>query len=74
MNFRTIVQLIMGFTGFGIWTFAAYYDPAMRGDYMHFVTGVVVGMAALALRDMPAPAAKIDVPKEITVKQSEDQQ
>lgn len=73
MQFMTIVKLAMGFLGFGIWTFAAWYDPAMRGDYMHFVTGIVVGMAALALRDMPAPVTKIDVPKEVEVKQEAQQ-
>ena len=58
MQLMTAVKLIMGFLGFGIWTFAAYYDESLRGDYMHFVTGIVVGMAALALRDMPSPAPK----------------
>lgn len=64
MALRTAIQLVMGFLGFGIWTFAAYYDETLRSDYMHFVTGVVIGMAALALRDMPPPAQKeVEAPK-----------
>jgi hypothetical protein len=52
MNFKTAVQVGMGVTGFGIWSYMAYMDPALQGDYLQFVKGAVVGIAALALRDM----------------------
>jgi hypothetical protein len=58
MNFKTIALIGMGTTAFLIWSGMAYFDPALRSDYLKFVISVVVGVAGLALRDMPSPPPK----------------
>lgn len=52
MSFKTWVQIVMGVSGFGIWSYASFMEINMPDDYMQFVKGIVVGVAALALRDM----------------------
>ena len=63
MNAKTIIQISMGVVAFCIWSGMAYCDPSLRGDYVKFVVSVVIGISALALRDMPANS---DKPKEPT--------
>jgi hypothetical protein len=58
MQIKTYIQIIMGFSCFGIWSFMAYMNPELQGDYLKFVISVVLGLSALALRDMPPPAKK----------------
>lgn len=72
MSFKTAVQLLIGITGFGIWTFVAFYvKPEMLDSYMNFVVFVVSGVIGHAIRDVLPSGQKIDVPAEITVKQEE---
>lgn len=54
MQFRTAVQISMGAVGFGIWSYTSFMEMNMPDDYMQFIKGIVVGVAALALRDMGA--------------------
>lgn len=63
MQFKTGVQIAMGVTGFAIWTYAAYHDPALQSDYLKFVQGAVIGISALALRDMQ-PSQPKDQPEQ----------
>jgi len=52
MSFKTWVQILMGVTGFLIWSYASYMQLELPDDYLQFVKGIVIGVAALALRDM----------------------
>jgi hypothetical protein len=52
MSFKTWVQIMMGVTGFLIWSYASYMQLELPDDYLQFVKGIVIGVAALALRDM----------------------
>jgi hypothetical protein len=52
MQFKTWVQIIMGLASFGIWSYTSFMGMNMPDDYMQFVKGIAVGVAALALRDM----------------------
>jgi hypothetical protein len=54
MRTRTCLQIGMGFGAFIIWSGMAYFDPSLRADYTKFIISIVVGVGALALRDMPA--------------------
>lgn len=72
MQFMTIVKLFMGVTGFCIWSFMVYMDQSLQSDYLKFVISVVLGLSALALRDMPPPAKK--EPDATEVKPQEPQQ
>lgn len=65
MSFKTIVQLLIGIVGFGIWTFVAFYiKPEMLDSYMNFVVFVVSGVIGHAIRDVLP-----DEPKQEEVKQ-----
>jgi uncharacterized membrane protein len=53
MQFKTIVQLLIGIVGFGIWTFVAFYvKPEMLDAYMNFVVFIVSGVVGHAIRDV----------------------
>ena len=58
MEPRNSLKIFMGFTAFGIWSTMVYFDPALRADYLKFIISIVVGLGALALRDMPSVQAK----------------
>lgn len=66
MNYKLklTVMLVLGIVGFIIWSVMAYFDGAMRADYAKFVISIVVGIVALAMRDMqpPAPPAAVVTP------------
>lgn len=62
MTTRLKIQIAMGVTGFLIWSGMAYFDPANRADYLKFIVSVVIGIAALALRDMPTSETKDNPP------------
>jgi hypothetical protein len=32
-----------------------YFDPSLRSDYVKFIVSLVIGISALALRDMKPP-------------------
>jgi hypothetical protein len=68
MSFKTWVQIIMGVTGFGIWSYTSFMEINLPDDYLQFVKGIVIGVAALALRDMGTakdqPEAKQEEPKQ----------
>lgn len=73
MSFKTWVQIMMGVTGFLIWSYASYMQLELPDDYLQFVKGIVIGVAALALRDMgtekapgarPAEESKKDEPQQ----------
>lgn len=53
MTNRTIILILMGITGFAIWTFMAWQDSSLRADYLKFIIGIVVGVVGLVLRDLP---------------------
>ncbi|HYP30901.1 MAG TPA: hypothetical protein VES00_03480 [Burkholderiaceae bacterium] len=66
---KLIVMTLIGGLGFAIWSGMAYFEPAMRGDYSHFVIVITTGVIGLALREMrsnvpdaPAPAAAVPPP------------
>lgn len=67
MQLKLAIQISMGVTAFCIWSAMAYFDASLRADYVKFVVSVVVGIAALALRDMPtnqpAPPTEKELPK-----------
>lgn len=52
MQFRTMMQLLIGIVGFIIWTFIVFYAPELQNsEYLKFVQGAVVVVVGLALRD-----------------------
>lgn len=52
MQFRTLMQLMIGIVGFVIWTFIVFYAPELQNsEYLKFVQGAVVVVVGLALRD-----------------------
>jgi hypothetical protein len=52
MQFRTMMQLMIGIVGFVIWTFIVFYAPELQNsEYLKFVQGAVVVVVGLALRD-----------------------
>ncbi len=55
LDLKTIVLILMGVTGFCIWSAMAYYDPTLRSDYLKFIILIVGGVTGLVLRDLPPP-------------------
>jgi hypothetical protein len=64
MKLKLGIQIGMGSLAFVIWSSMAYFDPSLRGDYVKFIVSVVIGISALALRDMPTNSDKPAEPKE----------
>jgi hypothetical protein len=53
MQFKTVVQLLIGVIGFGVWSFVVFYvKPEMLDAYMGFVVSVVSGVIGHAIRDV----------------------
>lgn len=42
----------VGLLGYGVWAGIAYFDPAQRGEFLHFTSTAVLTTAAIVLRDM----------------------
>lgn len=53
LDLKTIVLILMGVTGFGIWSAMAYFDASLRADYLKFIILIVGGVTGLILRDLP---------------------
>jgi hypothetical protein len=52
MEFKVLMQLLIGIVGFAIWTFIVFYAPDLNNsEYLKFVQGSVLTVVALALRD-----------------------
>lgn len=68
MRLKTGLQIAIGITGYGVWAFMAYTDPAQRPDFLRFNIAMAVGTIGLAVRDMqpvshpPAPPPKEPTP------------
>ena len=58
MIIKNGLKIFMGFTAFSIWSGMVYFDASLRADYLKFIVSIVVGLGALALRDMPPAATK----------------
>ena len=58
MKIQHRLKIFMGFTAFTIWSGMVYFDPSLKSDYLKFIISIVVGLGALALRDMPPAATK----------------
>lgn len=54
MNTKTILQALVGATGYIAWAVMAFLDPALRADFLHFNIAMAVGTIGLVLRDMKA--------------------
>lgn len=70
MNIKILIQIIIGLTGYSVWAFMAFYDPAIRPDFLHFNIVMAMGTIGLVVRDMkstPAtPPSEISTTKETT--------
>jgi hypothetical protein len=55
MSTKTKIQIAMGIIAFCIWSVMVYFDPSLRSDYVKFIVSLVIGISALALRDMKPP-------------------
>jgi hypothetical protein len=73
VNKKLILQAVMGFIAFGIWTFLVYTDPSLKTAYTAFVVSVVTTLAALVLRDMPTEQKPAE-PKPLPDPQPKEQQ
>jgi hypothetical protein len=52
VEFKVLMQLLIGIVGFAIWTFIVFYAPDLNNsEYLKFVQGSVLTVVALALRD-----------------------
>lgn len=56
MQLRTVIQILIGAVGYGVWAAMAYCDPSQRADFLHFNVAMAVGTIGLVLRDMKNPA------------------
>lgn len=52
MKTHTIVKIAIGLTGYGVWAFMAYVDPAQRADFLKFNIIMATGTIGVVLRDM----------------------
>jgi hypothetical protein len=61
VEFKVLMQLLIGILGFSIWTFIVFYAPDLNNsEYLKFVQGSVLTVVALALRD--TVQAKVEKP------------
>lgn len=52
------IKIVIGVVGYCMWAIFAYYDPALRPDFLKFNIAMVMGTIGLALRDMQASGNK----------------
>lgn len=50
---RSKTKAAVGIVAYLVWSLFAWHDPDVRPDYLKFHIGIVVGVVALVLRDMP---------------------
>jgi hypothetical protein len=46
------LHILIGLVGYGVWALMAYFDAALRHDFLVFNIGMATGTIGLALRDM----------------------
>ncbi len=69
MNFKLKIQVAIGLAGYLVWALMAFFDPALRPDFLKFNIGMAVGTIGLVLRDMqqavqPPPSAPTSITRE----------
>jgi len=59
MSIKTVIQILIGVAGYVTWAVMAWFDPAIRPDFLKFNVAMAIGTIGLVLRDMrPADSAQ----------------
>lgn len=58
MNINLIIKILIGLAGYLVWAVMAYFDPALRADFLHLNMAMVAGTIGLVLRDMQNSGAQ----------------